>query len=289
MIVVGYTGSSDATPALEIAARLSRRIPSPLRIVHAFDLPTMDVPMGPGIDPPSQHEAEQWCAEVIQDGEARATELGAVEITSTVALGPAPGALIGQAGPDDLIVVGHRGRGELASALLGSVALQVSAHAPCPVLVITKHARTEVSGPIVVGVDGSDPSRKAATFAASWADHFGVELIMIAAWQPQTMVGMAGGWALPMMHDAGDQIEQGTVDMLEEVATTVRAAHPDLTVTTRAVSGDPADILVHAAETATATALVVGSRGRGGFTGLLLGSVSHRVLHGAPVPVGIVR
>src|SRR5690606_22109922 len=124
---------------------------------------------GPGIDPPSQHEAEEWCAEVIQDGESRAREIGAVEITSTVALGPAPGALIGQAGPDDLLVVGHRGRGELASALLGSVAMQVSAHAPCPVLVITKDARTEISGPIVVGVDGSEPSRKAAEFAASWA------------------------------------------------------------------------------------------------------------------------
>lgn len=287
MIVVGYTGTADATPALEIAARLSRRIPSPLRIVHAFDLPTMDVPMGPGIDPPSQHEAEEWCAEVIQDGESRATELGAVDVTSTVALGPAPGALIGQAGPDDLIVVGHRSRGEFAAALLGSVAMQVSAHAPCPVLVITKNARTEVSGPIVVGVDGSEPSRKAAEFAASWADHFGVDLIMVAAWQPQTMVGMAGGWALPMMHDAGDQIEQGTVDMLEEIAAPLREAHPGLTITTRAGTGDPADVLLHAAD--GATALVVGSRGRGGFAGLLLGSVSHRVLSGAPVPVAIVR
>ena len=287
MIVVGYTGSSPSTPALDIASRLSRRIPSPLRIVHAFDLPTMDVPMGPGIDPPSQAEAEQWCADVTNEAEQLAREFGATDVSSTVAVGPAPGALIDNATADDLIVVGHRGRGEFAAAFLGSVALQVSAHAPCPVLVITKGASTTATGPVVVGVDGSEPSRKAAAFAASWADHLDRELIMIAAWQPQTMVGMAGGWALPMMHDAGDQVEQATTEMLEGMAATLTEEHPGLSVTIRAVSGDPAETLLQAAE--GATVLAVGSRGRGGFTGLLLGSVSHRVLHNAPVPVAVVR
>src|SRR5699024_7254510 len=102
MIVVGYTGSSPSTPALEIASRLSRRIPSPLRIVHAFDLPTMDVPMGPGVDPPSQAEAEQWCSDVTTEAEQLAREFGATDVSSTVAVGPAPGALIDNATADDL-------------------------------------------------------------------------------------------------------------------------------------------------------------------------------------------
>ncbi len=287
MIVAGYTGSSPSTPAVEVAARLSKSIPSPLRIVHAFDLPTMDVPMGPGIDPPSQSEVEQWCSEVTDEAEELARGFGATDVSTQVFVGTAPAALLENAGEDDLIVVGHRGRGELASAVLGSVAIQVSAHAPCPVLVITKGARTDVVGPIVVGVDGSEPSRKAARFAASWADHLGRDLTMVAAWQPQTMIGMAGGWALPMMNDAGDQIEAATLTMLEEVAKTVADEFPDLAITCQAVSGDPADALLRSAE--DATALIVGSRGRGGFTGLLLGSVSHRVIHSAPVPVGIVR
>ncbi|HIT76694.1 MAG TPA: universal stress protein [Candidatus Avipropionibacterium avicola] len=287
MIVAGYTGSSPSTPALEFAAKLSKSIPSPLRIVHAFDLPTMDVPMGPGIDPPSQNEVEQWCSEVTTEAEELARTFGAEDVSTQVYVGTAPAALIENAGPDDLIVVGHRGRGELASALLGSVAIQVSAHAPCPVLVITKGASTAAVGPIVVGVDGSQQSRKAVQFAASWADHLGRSLTMVAAWQPQTMVGMAGGWALPMMSDAGDQIEQATLSMLQDIADEVAEAHPSLSITCQAVSGDPAEALVRAGE--GATAVIVGSRGRGGFTGLLLGSVSHRVIHSAPVPVGIVR
>lgn len=287
MIVAGYTGSSPSTPAVEVAARLSQSIPSPLRIVHAFDLPSMDVPMGPGIDPPSQDEVEQWCAEVTTEAEELARGFGATDVSTQVFVGSAPAALLENAGEDDLIVVGHRGRGELASAVLGSVAIQVSAHAPCPVVVITKGARTDVVGPIVVGVDGSEQSRKAARFAASWADHLNRDLTMVATWQPQTMVGMAGGWALPMMHDAGDQIEAATLSMLEDVAKEASEDYPELAITCKAISGEPADALLRSAE--EASALVVGSRGRGGFAGLLLGSVSHRVIHSAPIPVCIVR
>ncbi|MFW6598020.1 universal stress protein [Propionibacteriaceae bacterium Y2011] len=287
MIIVGYTGSSDSTRAVEYAAKLSWRIGTGLRIVHAFDMPTIDVPMGPEVIPPSKDEASDWYREVTDEATEVARRAGAQQVETVVEVGPAHAALITNATEDDLIVVGSRGRGEFASAFMGSVSYQVSAHAPCPVVVVTCHADLDRNGPVVVGVDGSEPSQHAADLASDWANHEGIDLVLVAAWQTQTLIGMAGGWAMPVMQDATDQIEQGTVVMVDEVKSRLAERHPDLTVTATTVPGDPAAALVEASR--DASLLVVGSRGRGGFAGLLLGSISHRVLHDATVPVAVVR
>lgn len=287
MIIVGYTGKPSSARALTYAARLAARHKTGLRIRHAFDLPVMDLQLGSGVTPPSKDEATEWCRDVMAEAHAIAEAAGATEIHSEVDLGPVAAVLIQAATPQDLIVVGNHAHNEVASAFLGSVSRQVSAHAPCPVIVVSGSASIACSGTVLVGIDGSETSRKAARFGARWAATDKTPLRLVAAWQPQTMVGMTGGWALPVMQDAGGEVEQAAQEMVTQIAVELEQDHPDLQVSSTVVCGDPARVLLDQAK--DADVLVVGSRGRGGFSGLLLGSISQRVVHDAPCPVAVVR
>lgn len=286
MIIVGYTGSTDAVPALEAAARLAARSGEPLLIVSAFDNPTVDVATYVSFTRPTQAEVEEWYRDVMIEGEQRARAQGAVEVESKVVLGPVPAALIVSATAEDVIVVGHRHHREFASAFLGSVAVQLSGHAPCPVVVVGPEPH-EWAGPLVVGVDGSTASRHAVTTAAEWARRFALPLVVASAWQDQVLVGLGEGWALSTLQTGADAVRDATREMIDGIAEEIREQHPDLDVSTRLLHGDPAVALLEA--TRDATALIVGSRGRGGFSGLLLGSVSHQLIHRSEIPVVVVR
>ncbi|TMR15672.1 universal stress protein [Nonomuraea turkmeniaca] len=137
--------------------------------------------------------------------------------------------------------------------------------------------------PIVVGVDGSAPSLQAASWAGREAAIRGAPLRMLYA---------AARWAhdvplVPQPPTWGTEAETAARDMLDHAAVHARAGRAHLSVTTDIVADRPADALVTAAE--GAQLLVVGNRGRGGFTELLLGSVSLDVVARAPCPVTVVR
>jgi nucleotide-binding universal stress UspA family protein len=134
---------------------------------------------------------------------------------------------------------------------------------------------------IVVGIDGSPPSLDALSWAARQADLTGTTLEVVTTWEWPSSYG----WAVPVPSnfDPEDDVRKA----LESAVAPVRAAHPDLTIDTRLVSGHPAPILVEASK--GAELLVVGCRGHGEFVGMLIGSVSEYCATNAHCPVLVHR
>ncbi|BCJ57113.1 universal stress protein [Micromonospora endophytica] len=282
-VVVGVDGSEIALHAVRAAAREAAFRHRPLRIVHAFIWPLMNVPLGPAPGAPGdgglRNQAERCLAEAVAEAGKVAPE---VPVTGAVIDGAATPVLLAEARDAALIVLGNRGLGGFAGLLLGSVAVQVSAHADCPVLVIRGESRAD--GPVVVGVDGSELSQQAVRFAFEEAAWRGSDLVAVHAWLYPTPAGP--GDILPLVYDL-DAFREAEERTLAEAVAGWSERYPEVTVRRRLVRGSPASALVEESRDAQLT--VVGARGRGALKGLLLGSVSHTVLHHAHSPLAIVR
>ena len=136
---------------------------------------------------------------------------------------------------------------------------------------------------IVVGVDGSEHSKRALRWALKEAAVRHASVRAVYAWYPPLVPGSLGWVALP---PAGvDEARAGAKDLLDATVDEV-AADSGIEVGRVVIQGGAAEVLLDAAE--GADLLVVGSRGRGGFTGLLLGSVGQQCAHHASCPVVIV-
>lgn len=289
MIVVGYNDTPDCERALEWAASESRRGQEALRVVSATGMPTFaDAGAGVMID---RSVIEEGAREMAANGVKRATELGAVEVEAVSALGNPAEMLVEAAEGARAIVLGSRGRGPVLSALLGSVSYAVAAHAPCPVVVVRADAPSVgTEHPIMVGVDESAPSQRALALAAELADERGATVHLASVWShPAATIAAASYLDGAVLMSAGEGIEEAVTAELRQTADRMRAEHPDLKITTAVLEGDPASALAAEAERVGAALLAIGTRGRGGFRGMMLGSVSHGVLHAAKCPVAIVR
>jgi nucleotide-binding universal stress UspA family protein len=180
-----------------------------------------------------------------------------------------------------MIVVGCRGRGALRRGLFGSTSTALVQHAHCPVAVIhdPADAPTHSHGPVVVGVDGSPASELATAIAFDEASWRGVELVALHAWlDTDTSAYPQAAWP-----DFRTEAESTLAERLAGWS----ERYPDVAVHRRVVFDGPARHLLEAAE--TAQLVVVGSHGRGGFAGMLLGSVSTTVVHATHTPVIVAR
>lgn len=282
-VVVGVDGSEQSRTAVQLAVREAVWRRRPLRVVHAFVWPLLHVPLGPSpAGPPEgglRNQAERIVTEAVEYVRQAQPDL---QVDGEVIDGQASVVLLAEARDAELVVLGDRGLGGFGSLLLGSVAVQVVTHAPCPVLVAKGEDRTE--GPVVVGVNGSPLSDLAIGYAMEEASWRRTNVVAIHSWKHPSPV-MPGDMQIPV-YDA-NTVEQELSQRLSESMTGWRDRFPDVPVEERVVQGPPARTLVNAAK--DAQLIVVGARGRGGFAGLLLGSVSQAVLHHAPCPVGIVR
>jgi nucleotide-binding universal stress UspA family protein len=141
----------------------------------------------------------------------------------------------------------------------------------------------------VVGVDGSLAGASAVTFAADLAATWKAPLTVVSVWQVPASETWARAYWDAAPHDAGlhSAKRERAEQVVAEAVGAVQASHPDLDVTGEAVEGRAGQALAAASE--DAGIVVVGSRGHGGFTGMLLGSVSHAVLHAARGPVAVIQ
>ncbi len=182
----------------------------------------------------------------------------------------------------DLLILGAHHGSRFAGSFFGTRAVKVAAVARCPVVVVPPSELRPNAG-VVVGIDGSDPSRKAIAFAAEEASFRGVPLIAVYAWMPPLTPGLEYLWSEELVESqrsaAEEAIAIGTAGLAQR--------YPDLEIRREIVQAPPVAALVQAAE--GAELLVVGSRGRGGISRLLLGSVSHGVLQALPCPVAVTR
>jgi nucleotide-binding universal stress UspA family protein len=139
---------------------------------------------------------------------------------------------------------------------------------------------------IVVGVDGSTTSRQALRWAAAEAELHDAELHVVSAWDVPAMgagAGMGAGWNIA----DSDELRGAAQSLVSNVVQEELGSNPSAKVRPSIARGSTANVLLEASK--GADLLVVGSRGLGGFTGLLLGSVSSKMAHHASCPVVIVR
>jgi nucleotide-binding universal stress UspA family protein len=290
-IVVGIDGSTAALAALDVALAEGRYRGAPVHVLHAWSVPLPPVPLGGPSAGGATDEAMHQAAQTILDEAAEHARSVAPEVTVTTELRTAPPAtaLLTAAHDAVMAVVGSGRRSTVAELLLGSVSLQVATHAPCPVIVVhevdDERSPSPDAGRVVVGVDGSAASRAALIEAFREASFRGVGLTLLHAWS-----GLAG-FDLPGGELHWEELERDTEDeelrLMAEQLAGLREEFPDVGVVQRLVQGSAAHAIADAS--AGAALVVVGSRGRGGFASLLLGSVSHGVLHRAHSPVMVVR
>ncbi|HET6987702.1 MAG TPA: universal stress protein [Kribbella sp.] len=284
-IVIGYDGSPGSQNALRWATAEAVRELAPLRIVEAFELVIVSRP-SPGEIVPL--EAVRTAREKGLETVAESIRLQhpALQVETTLVGGATVPAVLGEAEHARLVVLGSRGLGGWSGLLVGSVAVQVTTHAQCPVVVIPNDLRPHAhEGPtVIVGVDGSKASAKAIDFAFDRAEALHAQVVALHAWTSPFHTYADG--ASMLLFDE-DKIQDEARLLVAESVAGAAADHPDVQWRTELVSGSAAQALVRRAESADLT--VVGSRGRDGFTGLLLGSVSQSVLHHAHCPIAIVR
>ena len=281
-VVVGVDGSGTAYRAVEWAAAEAARRGAPLRLVRAFSWTKADHP--------SRHggrvaQYRDQLLEAARQQVARAARIAQdtrrdVETEPQVEVGAPIEVLGSEARRAQLLVLGDRGHGGVAGLVLGSVAVALAAGGACPVVIVRGESR-RAGGPVVVGIDGSPVSEAALAFAFDAAATRGVELVAVHAWSPTAI-----DRALEPVMD-WDAVAAEEDALLAERLTGWGRKYPQVTVRRTVVRDGAARALVDAS--GDAQLVVVGSHGRGNVTGLLLGSVSHGVLHAAHCPVAVVR
>lgn len=263
-------GSEGALAAVRWAAREAQDHGASLTALLAWNL--LGQPGGtfvPDFDPADALDALR--------GWLTATALP-IEVESAIACDLPVSALVEASASADLVVVGSRGRGGFKELLLGSVSSGVAERALCPVAVVRGSGHP--TGPVVVGIDGSVHAHRSLQWAANEARVRGVPLELVHAWSG----GAAPVFGLPLVVSL-PHAEEAAEHVLTEAMAAVDLN--GVVVHRHLVEGTPAGALVNLSR--TASVVVVGSRGRGGLTSILLGSTSRHLLHHAETTVVVIR
>jgi len=274
-ILIGVDGSPASAVACELVADRSWPEGTQIRLVGATERP---LSVNRGSDDGIVARAAALGLEL--DRQAEAFRRRAMPCELVVEFGRPADVLLAQAREwwSDLVVVGNRGRGPAASAILGSVSAHLVDHAPCPVLV----ARSPRIRRMLLATDGSRSCLDVPRILARWRPAFhglDVEVLSIASG-----TGRLGGVPAADLPDAGladhRRIAEEVADEMTELGWSAAAV-------TRA--GNPGSEIVHAAEGYGADLVVTGSRCLGTLQRLLSGSVAHSVLLGTHASVLVVR
>ena len=279
-VVVGADGSENGIAALRWAADAAAAYELPLTVLHArpdaMAQPTLlSEPTGVLAEAVDVARAQQ------PDLEIRALQMPDAPVQSLLAAGETA----------DLLVLGSRGVEGFRGLLLGSTAMHVAPYAQCPVVVV--HSGLEGGlpfedtdgypgnpGQVVLGYDGSPASNRAAAFAFRHAAAIGSGVVAVS-------VEPGRGEPESEEIDPENATPGSDTSAFHSPVIVTAASFPDVPVTFVAGTGRPAEVLL--AEAVGAELLVVGSRGSGGFSGLIMGSVSQKVLAHADCPVAVLH
>ena len=285
-VVVGIDGSDSALRAVRWAADEARRRKIGLRLVHAVELLTGYAPRV--VDVHTLHTAtkergRQWLDEAREEAGRVAPDLHvdtALESAAPVV------SLIKESRDAALVVLGSRGLGGFTGLVLGSTAVEVAGRSDCPMVVVRGGHTDEpaATGPVVVGVDGTPAGEAAIAFAFAEASVRGAELVAVHAWSDLVLEASYTGGAAALDFEP---LQQRAEELLAERLAGWQEKYPDVHVTREVVRDRPTRALLRHGE--HAQLLVVGTRGRGGFRGLLLGSTSQHLLYHASCAVAVVR
>ncbi|MDR1295098.1 MAG: universal stress protein [Bifidobacteriaceae bacterium] len=293
-ILVGIDGSKASLHALDWAISEARQLGWALHLACAYAMPSFTAAALDGGYAALDSQAVKDGAGDVLGGALELAESTGLSARSSLVRGDPAAALVEMSKSVGMAVVGTRGRGGFAERLLGTVSSALPAHGHCPTVIVPLKTGKDEQEPrpvgpihrIVVGVDGSPSSEIALGRAIDEAVAWGARLTAFSSIPVTTGTSMFA-WAPAVAdHDAIlTDLETG-LDALVNRVMAERETPEGFTVRRHGLDGAAASLLV---EFSTAVDLVVvGSRGRGGFSGLLLGSTSQAVLHHAVCPVMVV-
>lgn len=282
-VVVGVDGSESARQAVRWAAREAARRRGLLVLLHVWTPVSVAAPY-PGTmgryEEVSVEQGRSWLADAVTTAQEA---VPGITTTTKLTSGPVAGQLVGWSVSADLVVLGSRGLGGFQGLLVGSTAVAVVTHGHCPVVVVRgadPQSPIPQDGPVVLGVDESRVGEAAIPFAFEAAFSRKVPLRAVHTWSD---VPVTTTWELTTGWQA---IQEAESQVLGQWLAEQKGRYPSVRVEQVVVRDRPTHVLLEEAE--NAQLVVVGSRGRGGFRGLLLGSVSQAMIQHAACPVAVV-
>jgi nucleotide-binding universal stress UspA family protein len=290
-VLLAYDDSAGARTARDLLAGMDLPDGSTITLATVLQQP-IDVFGASGFGSAEEAEASAMLAADLQGMliAASAPLRPRFQVDHRVLRGRPALAIVAEASSigSDLIVTGSRGHGPFASVLLGSVSTEIVDHAPCPVLV----ARRAQLRRLVVGADGSEGALRAVELLSTWPPLAGLPMVVTSvaanerAWESAVGPSLVGEWPIAL-----DDLNR---EALEFANTSAQSAGDRLTgagidVCVEVRHGDAADQLIAAADTHGADLIVIGSRGLGTWSQLLLGSVAHKIVQHARQSVLVVR
>jgi nucleotide-binding universal stress UspA family protein len=284
-IVVGVDGSPASNFAVCWAARDAAMRHIPLMLVHLLHPFVPAWPAMPLVDDAvvwREDDGRRVLAEAVKIAEDATKTYRRIKISSGLGHSPPVPTLAEMSEEAEMVVVGSNWQGAVARAVLGSVSSGVVRRASCPVAVIHDEDPLmphPLQAPVLVGIDGSPASELATAVAFDEASRRGVELKALHAWSDSEVLQLSGVDWLALQSEADRSLAERLAGWQER--------YPDVRVHRLVVRDRPARELIDESE--SAQLVVVGSHGRGGLSGILLGSVSNAVVHSARMPVIVAR
>lgn len=279
-VVAGVDGSAEGTQAVRWAARDADLRSTGLKLVAVNTMTVAGNTVGGPMAPSFYDLAEADFDRILRESGEEAFQIAPhIKVDAQTRVGNAAAELIEESWSAQLVVVGTRGRGAFTGMLVGSVAQALVGHARSSVLVVGQHAINSPAireGGVVVGVDGSASSDRALKEGFAEASARRTALVAVHSLNER---GMAAEHAA--------RAQTAGKEFLTERLAPWEDLYPEVPV--RQVAREDSPVRSLASLGMEAQMIVVGSRGRGGFTGLLLGSVSHALLHVAPCPLMVAR
>ncbi|WP_329000200.1 universal stress protein [Kribbella sp. NBC_00709] len=248
-VVVGIDGSPAAEVAVKWAALEAASLHTGLQLLYAVPTPASASLAGDTV----------YHAVML----ARGVE-PAVATDTRIENGTPSAVLVKASGEAAVVVIGSRGLGVMIGALVGATGLDLAANARCPVVVVRPDLGSLAGIRVVIGYDGSRAGDTALDFGLDYARRHDLAVRVVAA-QPE-----------------GSELHQITEAELSDAVRT-RGGHEAELIQ---ITGHPAEQILRLS--ADASLIVLGARGRGGFAGMLIGSVSQTVLHHADCPVAVI-
>ncbi len=292
-IVVATDGSSHATQTTELVAGIAWPPDSILRIISVMEpsMATLSPWLGAAATYSTDLDAQ---IETYQQDEmatvVRHLRAANRSVEGAVLRGRPATVIVDEASTfdADLVIVGSRGRGPIASLVLGSTSSEVVDHAPCPVLV----ARTSGLTRVLLAADGSPSAATAEALIARWPifDGLPIHVVSVSDLVQPRQTEIAAPTSGQVIEAHARDLKEATAEhqrIADESVERLRAAGRDSTSEVR--TGNAAEEIIAAAREWNADLVVLGSRGRTGLTRLLLGSVARNVVHGSAASVLVVR
>ena len=280
-VVVGVDGSGDSNVAVRWAAREAAMRKAHLSLVHAIEMPNL-LWNAAELRELYETDARGILEDAATDVTGLTKDVAPREVTSHMYFSRPAQTLIDMSKDADLVVAGARGLGAVGRLLLGSVSTALVHHAHCPVTVIPQDASSHTrppEAPVLLGTDGSAASELATDIAFHEASMRGADLVVLHAASDTDMSQLRNTKYSAGLADIGDT--------LSEKLASYRKRYPGVHVQQVVMDDRPTTHLLNLSD--TAQLVVVGSHGRGGFAGMVLGSVSSAVAHASRAPVIVAR